>query len=780
MSYDQEAFNDKVQEILGLDRLGLPLSEELLGEVRSAGAMKMLRSQQEKEDAEEAGEVADIYDGRQHLWLYETPKNRGNEPNYYDRIPKEWVKEWKDKEITKDDWLPEGAPEESPVELVRFVLSSNPRFDKLVPYKQFWLYCEQALRWKNENGRIEDCKTEAEQEAFAMEEFRRVDQNKLYGLDKYATIKDETMPGGRRTYNASTPQALLMFLKDCRYSFVLMKGRQAAITSTLMAAAVLTALVTPSYKGGLVVDKEKTGLGIFNDKFKSTYQFLPEWWKPEGDGLWSNKMALFDFEVGARKSEKRRFTSELSTYPASDPQTINSTAMSETYFDEAQKMDNLEFILGELMPTQIAAGEDYILHTVRSAFVWGTGGSGDLGDGALEAHFNGVLSQMEKGEPTDGWFAIFFDAFCRPSMDEARYRKEYAKAMRKKDGDMKGMTIEQKQALFSAHYPMSPADCFMRGDRSIVPAIVIKRQRDRIIATPYEMRGEKGRYEEIYDETQPMPPGSFLPYRLSGCRFVKAHPDEYDVPVTRFRPPNNGYTGRYFQGTDPIQSDTGQSRMGSAIWDGAGRIQEVGKSKIFIPTVAAIVNHRANKPKDTFMQAIMMGMDYHNYGQRKCMELVEVEQGHNYLSFQEEPYIDTQASLIMRGLLPPSFNGGQHVYGISMKKERKSRAHLELIQLIYDHGHNIWFIEFWNQLTTIQTKERKDGSVEWGVEDVRKANDDLVDGILFAYMAWKAMNETPALVGGSDAPLTERRMVPRRMADNSLHYVEEEVEIEYA
>lgn len=776
MGYNQQAFDLKVREILDLDKLGLPLSEELLGEVRAAGAMPAMKEGDASGDPDD--NVADIYDGRKHLWLYKTPEKRTDEPNYYDRIPKEWHEEWKGKEITKADWMPTGAPEELDEELRRFVLSCNPRFDKLVAYKKFWLYCEQAYRWYQENGRIEDCKTESAQEAYAMQEFDRVRENKLYGLDKYATIKDEAIPGGRRTYRASTPQALLMYLKDCRFSYVLLKGRQAAITSTMMAATVLTALVTPSYKGGLVVDKEKTGLGIFNDKFKSTFQFLPEWWKPEGDGLWSNKMVQFDFDPGTRKSDKRRFTAELSTYPASDPQTINSTSMTETLFDEAQKMDNLEFILGELMPTQIAMIDDE-LKMVRQAMVWGTGGSGDLGKGALESHFNGVMGQLENGEQTDGWFAIFFDAFCRPGMDEKRFRKEHQKYMRGKDGQTQGMTTEQKQALFAAHYPMSVADCFMSSVRTGIPQIIIKTQRDRIIAKPFEQRGEFGHYEPVFDIAQPMPAGSYLPYKLKGSKFIKAKDGDFDVPVWRFRPPNNGYTGRYVQGSDPIQSETGQSWMGSGIWDGAARIITEGSKKIYVPTLAATMNYRTTKPKDTFLQAILMGMDYRNYGQTKCRELVEVEQGHNYLDFHTMPFIDTEDCLIQRGELPPKFSGGQHPYGISMKKERKSRAHIELIEMTTDNWWNIWSLPFWNQIATIETKERQDGSVEWSTKDERRYRDDLVFGGLYAYIGWKALNETPRLVGGDDAPMMEKQMVAKRDGNDQLHWVEEEVEVEY-
>lgn len=1141
VGYDKARFDRRVQEILDLDRLGLPIADELVSEVRSAGADDLLYNATQREDYE----AKDNYDGRKHLWLYRTPEKRKDEPNYYDRVPQEWKDKWAGVDITRAHWLPEGAPEEITDELRRFVSSGNPRFDKLLAYEPFYLYCEQARRWRAEDGRIEDCKSEGEQEAFAMQEFARARDNKLYGLDKYATIKDEVSPGGRRDYKASTPQALLMFLKDCGFSYILLKGRQAAITSTMMAAAQLTALVTPSYKGALVVDKEKTGFNIFNDKFKSTYQFMPDWWKPEVEGNWSNKTVLLDFDPGERKSDKRRFTAEFSTYPASDPQTINASTPTETYFDEAQKMSTLQDILGELRPTMLANIDDE-LRILRAAFVWGcvcagtkvwtnagdfvniedldpkqgilgydgsgvsrepitywqppakkpcyrittntgrflecsedhpilyrpkaknnpppafreakdisptdrvavidsapiygsktmweprlvgwligdgtyghdkvprlancdaeindyvysvtdavttrshvtkdgriykestlrgtgkhlrdigifgqtrnnkrlpidihsyrkkdicellggifdtdgsvndasinrkgasrninltsscyellnevrfllqkvgvhcnikkiranpstnpkdrndwyvlyicqsrslirfrdeigffvsykrekldrvisdnairsalskngqrktvpgisfervtkveyigvrdiynltagnthtyiangivthnTGGSGDAGKGMFEAEFNGVFSMLEQRQDTDGWFAIFFDAFCRPGMDEKRYRKEYAKYMKGdvKGVDFRGMSHEQKESLFAAHYPMNPADCFMSSTRTVVPSIIIKSQRDKIISTPEPLLPKKGRFEPVYDQKQPQPEGSFLPFKLTGAKWIPAKPHEYDAPVSMFMPPHNDWADRYVQGTDPIQSDTGQSRMGSAIWDGAGRILETAHGKLFVPTVACTVNYRTHKPKETFLQCVLMGMHYHNYGQKKCRELVEMEQGHNYMTFQDDTAVDTGDYLIYPGELMPAFHGGQMERGISMKKERKSRAHIELQELCFDHLHNIYHMDFINQLSSIETEERQDGSVAFSTKDVRRSNDDVVMAVLFSYIAWKSLSLVPKKIGSKDAPVTIRRTVAQRRADGSLGWVEVDTPMEYA
>lgn len=792
MSSIQDDFQSRIHGILDLDKLGLPISPEAISEVHAAGMSDLFafRSEQREEEVTES----DIYDGRKHLWLYKAPDDRGpgteyDEPAYFDRIPEEWKKEWKNKEIKRSDWLPEGAPTGLEPDLRAFLLSCMPRFDNLKAYKKFWLYCEQARRWGPDANKIEAYQGRAQVE-YAMQEFSRARQNKLYGLDGYVTIKDETAEGGRRIYKASAPQALLLYLKDCGYSYVLLKGRQAAITSTMMAAAQLTALVTPSYQGALIVDKEQTAKGIFNNKFKSTYQFMPEWWQADPRGMiWSEKKIVMDFDPGSTKAEKRKYTAEFAVYPSSDTQTINSNSPTETYFDESQKIPTLQEILKEIKPTMLAATSSG-LRVLRSVYLWGTGGTGDLGKGAFEGEWRSAYSKLEDPK-SDSIFMIplFFDAFCRPYMDRWVYMKQYSDYMDSKEEFLRGMSKEENQAVFSAHYPMHWDDCFMSGTRTVVPLFIIKKQRDRTLSNIYSnefLRPVKGMFEPVYDKEQPMPHGSFCPYKIVDATFKIAPPNYEDpMPVTMFKPfdrtrtPDRDWVNRFFQGTDPIQADAGASRMGSVILDAAAATETRNGVKIYAPTLACAVNHRSPNVKETFLQCVLMGIYYRNHGQDKCMELIEYEQGHNYIDFQKQPFLMVEDSMMLRGALEPQYAGGQHIHGISMKKERKSRAFIDLAQLIYDHGHNIYLLDFWSQLGHIESEERQDGSLDWGTKDSLKFNDDLVFGALYSYLCWKSVNEKPRKVGSAEAPLTELRMVPVRMPDMSLRYEQRVVNVDY-
>lgn len=128
--------------------------------------------------------------------------------------------------------------------------SHIPRFDCLIPNLEFYLYLEQARRWLDEGTTVSDYRTAQEQWDFVAREFERMSTNSLYAMDKYGWIKDDQLPNGRRKYYASTPQALIIFNMDRGHSLELGKGRQAAITSTVMLYEVFKMLTHTSYKGG--------------------------------------------------------------------------------------------------------------------------------------------------------------------------------------------------------------------------------------------------------------------------------------------------------------------------------------------------------------------------------------------------------------------------------------------------------------------------------------------------------------------------------------------------
>ena len=754
---------------------GLPLPDDLLKQVQEVvGDGEEIKLRARQKNTSEGFE----FDGRRHLWLYETPKatkrNKDivNDPNYYDRIPPGWTEEWANREITKDDYTPDGCPEEFPRDFVEFIMSMWDRSDKCKAYKQFWLYCEQARRWREEAVEWSDFPEGPEQEQFGVREMQRGHVNILYILDKYVTIKDDTQPGGRRKYHASTPQALLCFLKNIGVSYVVMKGRQAAITSTEMACAQTRFVTIPSYKGVLVTDDiEDTGKNIYGDKFKSTMFNMPHWWVPKKQNTVANSTERIVIKSGQHD------TSEFGILPGNDPQSVNGMAPTDLYVDEGQNIGELRTLLWERRPSQMAevGGE---MRLVRQTFAWGTSASTSKGGGSLEEFYKDVKEAMIAGLDTRGWVSLFFDALCRPYVNEEILRKEYDLYMGER-GAAKGRSIEAKRSMFAGHFPMSDEDTFARtGGDNMVSWVFIKSHRDRIIkGAPVITYGE---FEEVYDKKKPMPVGSDMDFFVEGVKFNKWEDGAIDAPIRMFKDRQLGWIENYWQGTDPIQSASGLSRMGSVILAGAAATMEVEGKMLRIPAPVCIHNHRNPKVKESWKQTKLMGMYYANHGERACPELVEYNQGQSYIEWVQLPFLMLGESLVPRRMLPLGYQAGTQPYGADMKEKGRSSLHRDLGEFNENLAANVWYAEYFAQLSKIRQEERQTSagvSVKWGTENNKAFNDDLVDAMGLAYvnMKYNGHGKIPRRLGTKEAPEYETLTMYVRNSDLSGYWAEVQV-----
>ena len=725
------------------------------------------------EEAFTSEEMGDgpFYDGRRHLWLYKTPEasernqDIANDPNYYDKIPQEWIDKWANREITKDDWSP-GAPEDLPKSFYRFIMSSWDRFDKIEAYEPFYVYCEYARRL-NAEGVSAESFTRYSQEwlDYCVNEYVRSHDNHLYALDRYVSIKDDSQPGGRRKYKASAPQALLCYLKNLSLSYVLMKGRQAAITSTEMALANLRSRVIKSYSGIVVSgDLDGSGKKIFEDKFKSTGKHLPDWFQPKKMPHNSTLRVMYEFDGGDTKADAKMVTSEFSMFSSKDSQKVNGMTPTDFYCDEAQNVVSLEELVEERMPTQLAEVNG-VLTIVRQSYIWGTGNINDRGKGALERLYKSVKKQMVNGDNTQGWVALFFDGFCRPYMNKQTYFNQWTRVMRGETDEVKGRSTDDKKAMFASHYPMRDDDCFMRVENTVVPYIWIRKNLDRI-DTHYAVGPKRGRFAFSLDSKRPMPKGMHVSHyidRLS-IRFEEADPSDITAPISMYMDRVERMKDQYIQGTDPIQSETGQSLMASVIMASAAHTVVKDDRTYRYPGPVCILNGRTQNPKDIFLQTKLMGMYYANHHERSCPELVEYNQGHNYLEYVESPFIDCESSLMIQPELGPAFAStrpnGRVPYGLIMSDDTKTVMHMQMNEFHSALARNVWYREYFMQVKNLQQEERRDGKIiKWGTSDSRKYNDDLVMAMLLSYVAMKAKyaGRVPKKLGEEDEDLVIAR-----------------------
>jgi hypothetical protein len=779
--------------LLKLSYEGVAISPTHQQEIKSAGLSQELSAIKAQQKGYEAEEDKAPDNGEKHLWLYEIPViTEGDRAGqhlegscYYDKIPATWAEKWKDVDIQKSHWRPD-APDAADDEFRRFINSHIPQFDSLIAYEPFYLYVEQARRWLEDKRTLADIDP-VERYEWKRRELARVADNKLYGLNKYVSIKEDGFIGGRRQYEASTPQALLAFLVDRGNSFDLVKGRQAAITSTMMAMAALESVVRSSFSGVFMVHKkEGTGKTLFRDKFQSTFQHFPHWMIGEVDVSkgFSSESAILDFDPGDTKAQKGRDISEFRLLSAEDSMTVNGRTPTWSLFDEAQNIPTFQMVKAEIDPTMYqfnkAKGR---FELVRQAFAWGTGSSNNTGQGAFENDFKGLMAAWEGGEDTAGWVPVFMDWTCRPGMTREFYLKQRAKYLRGQTEETKGLSTTERLSLFCAHYPSKPDDAFMTSHKTLVPMEIIVKQQNRIQNECHKkgLAPTPGKFVPIWDESVKLPEGSLFPHPVKSVSWMPSVSDDLDAPVKMFIEPSRGWAYRYFQGTDPIQNDGGFSRFSSAIWDAAAKKVGEGEDTHWIPTVACVLNARTTFPADLFMQSVLMGMYYRNEGQRACRELVEINVGHRYTDFKCSPVFNLRESLLTRNELLPKYRGGTHLYGVDMKGgkgSRKESLYGDVTDLIRTHGHNIWYYDFWSQVRNISVESRADGSVVWGTMNKNVYNDDMVYAIAYAELCYRSINKQPIELT-ADAKQYKHKRVIKRSANLMPYYVTEKVEVKY-
>lgn len=777
--------DNNAELLLKLSGGGVQLADHHYQQIRIAGL---------QEEAEISNLLAPIIDPEMqkgHLWLFSIPiATEGDDAGqplegtcYFDKIPKEWIEEYRDVEITKQMWRPRD-PRKMDAEFKRFINSHIPQFDQIIPYKEFYLYCEQARRWLEDTRTIADIDP-LERVQYKWQELDRVSENKLYGLNKYVSIKEDGFIGGRRKFEASTPQALLAFLVDRGNSFELVKGRQAAITSTMLAMAALESVVRNAFSCVFLVHKKDgTGKPLFRNKFQSTFQHLPQWMIGEVDVAkgFSTESAIIDFDPATEKIRKGRDVAEVRLLSSEDSMNINGQTPTWSLFDESQNVPTFQLLKGEIDPTMyqfsMSTGR---MELMRQCFAWGTGSSNNTGNGSFENDYKGLLETWQSGEETDGWIPVFMDWTCRPGMSREFYSMQRRKYLQGKTEETKGLNSTERLALFKAHYPSAPDDAFMTSHKTVVPMEIIIKQQNRIQAECIA-RGLgpiPGRFEAIWDQSITLPEGSGFQHPVKGVRWVPSLPDDIEAPILMFMPPDNAYAHRYFQGTDPIQNDGGFSRFSSAIWDSVGRVTESGS---FAPGPVCVLNARTTFAAELFMQSALMGMYYRNYGQKACRELVEINVGHRYADFKCSAVLNLRDSLMTRHELLPKYKIGQasNVYGIDLKGGKGSRKEMlygDLTDLVRAYGHNIWYMPFWSQLRNISVESDSDGAVKWGTRNKNVYNDDLVYAIAYAELCSRCVNKQPEPVTPENKKFVTKKVIKRRPGTMMPYTVYEKAEV---
>lgn len=632
--------------------------------------------------------------------------------------------------IEKSDWAPESVIEHTQ-EFIRWIDSINSGFQNMVRYEPFIMYCQQAEDWLKEDRRFSDCSTRQEKREFVKEEVRRFKQNALYFLDKYLPLKEADMVGGTMKYRAKPVHKVLCYLFDCGYSFIAGKPRQIAATSTLGGISILYTMTSKNFFLKFVAQDDKKTEEIFQDKIKYPFYELEKWMKPY---VSNDQKGMIRFSKKKKqKSDSPGINSSIRVQaPSRDA--INGGSPNLVMVDEAGYNKYLSDMIMEARPTLFmtdpATGK---LTLKRQIIIWGTGGEMDKAGKDYEEEFWSRYEAWNKGQYDHGMVPVFFDWTTRPGITREFYENEKnAYLAGSKSSRISMLSEEERLIKFRQHYPSCPEDMFLTSSKTLLPISHINQKLANIKNLPHEQRAVYGYFEPIYDYTRPEDENSDVPYVIRDAQFVPTEDGDERASVMMFLPPYSNWTNRYVQGTDPIASDNGYSKMASVVLD-----------REFM-TVAACLNHRDENHHNSFLQTVLMGLYYDNRTGIKfgCDELIENNIGTAYRDYKERKGM--YKSLMTRYQLPIQFQMGGGNEGVDTRGNRKRDMVDKLVEFFRTYGDRVYIPEIWVQLRNFTCTFTEAGQEKWGVTDHKKYRDDLVDALGFAYIAHLALdNRTP-------------------------------------
>lgn len=629
-----------------------------------------------------------------------------------------------DRVIDKSEWMPPNATYFDK-EFVSFISSTHIKFEEIRPYKEFYLYMRQAQRWLDEKSTFEEQPDKSSKIYFARKEISRIKINSLYFANKYALLKEGAQDGGDRKYKAHLVHAFLLFLFDQGRSMYIGKGRQIACTSTISIAFVAKMISRVNLFLKFIAQDESTTNEIFDDKIKYTFGEMPDWLKPKVANDRGNLLKL-SFQPSSTKGSRNTKSTSVRVVPPS-PTAINGGSPDIVGVDEAAFIDVFEAMVKEARPTmfqeRIINGISQLVHR-RQVVAWSTGGRTEKGKGVFEGALRTISQKWYDGNFSEGIVPIILDWTTRPGISREFYLRERDAYALGRMEFHEGMDLEQRMVQFYQHYPSSIDDMFTKVRNTLVPASLIRQMEDRMRAMPVDLRPSMGRFKPIYDESEKMPVGSYFRAKVIGAEWVPAGDDDISAPVWLFLHPEKNKEWRYWQGTDPISSGSGQSNMASAIWDR------------HLKTISCIVNYRTNDPYEVFEQVALMGKYYANPGQDFCLELIENNISSNYEQFKGTPALAGLNSFVLQTELPEYLQTNSRAeVGLSNKSSTRGEIIARMKHVLSGpFAKNIVFPEVWLQASKFVLHQLRGGGERWDSEDVNRYQTDVLFAVSFAYI----------------------------------------------
>lgn len=617
------------------------------------------------------------------------------------------------KNITWKDWMPKDVVyhENDFVEWIdSFVFGG---FRNMKVFSKFELYKKQAYDWLLENDSISNYVYPEDIEEFKHRELDRCSENKLYACNKYGKIKDAAIAGGWRTYVATKAHEVLIYLDNCGYSMLIGKPRQIAATSTIGLLSCLDIIFKKNYFIKFITESDKKVQEIYEDKIKASYTAFPEWMVPDMLNWTGHHLRLG--KKGTRKGRDEGVGSSILT-EAPNETAIAGGSPNKALVDEAGNINIFSKMKQDAEPTMSALDPvTNKIRMVRQFIGWGTGGDMEKGGKSFEFEYMSAVKLWKERIWGSGIVPIFFDWSTRPGITQEFYDEKKMEAF-----SATGPDAAAKRIKFYQQFPSTIEDMFLSSKPTLVDMDFIHANEKRIDSEPIKCK--YGYFNAIWDESKPMPEGFDIPYAIRDAEFVETDASDPRMTTIMFQPPKRGYINRYYQGTDPINAESGLSNMASAIWDAEYN------------TVSAVVDAREQNYKSTYLQCMLLGIYYDCETSMGVKDLIEANIGTNYMSYKEDR--GRHRTLVFTSELPAQFRNksGTQLTGIDNKTSRNKLIIDKLFELLSAYGNRLYIRRIFEQLKTFTCKETDGGNITWGPIDRKYYKDDVLWAITYAYI----------------------------------------------
>jgi len=613
--------------------------------------------------------------------------------------------------ITSDMWKPKSKIVHTD-DFVAWINSINTEngFFNSIDYKPFNMYCKQAQMWMDDT--TPDSMNEEQILEWRVKENDRCAENSLYALDKYGEIKEENVDG-MKFYKAAKGHKVILYLLDCGYSLDITKARQVAFTTTICLWALCRAAFHRNVGIKYISEDVNKAKVTAEDKIKYPYGQMPAWLKPV---VKNDNILQFFFGKKDKKGDTSGNNSSIDVMGPGKTK-IASTTPTVTLIDETGNISDLNDLLSDLLPTMYGYNtRTQQQELMRQIVMWGTGGYMDKAGVALHAIFMSHWEAWKEGRHQSGIIPLFMNTWWRPGMTRERYAQLKSEAYA-----TEGPKAAELRIRFHQSFPITLEDVFLTGGNTLAPLEFIQSNLDRISSGGEKVSCDYGYFEPIYDLDSPAHEGSDVPFKIKGANFIPVRFGDERATTVIFLHPKK-WSNRYYQGTDPIASDNGHSKMASAIWDS------------YFAMPVALMNYRSNNYRYAYLQTVLLGLYYNtDPSQVAVPELVEANIGTAYREYKENKALDR--SLVLGSELPMTLQSksGSVIVGVDNKGLR-NKVIIDYMKQIFDSfGDRIWMPIFFNQLKTFVCK-MIGRSETWEPQDKRYNWDDALFALTYSYI----------------------------------------------